>query len=373
MITTEIQTVTAASLILFSLIIFISFLIIEKRYKQSQRKITIFYQKERELENKIGVKQVFEEKKEYQESKRVKNKKIIDKLNTGFEQEFTGINAGGYIILDLPDNLRSMFHDLLKGFEDFAKLKGYNIIFSIDNSLQKKIAFKFTLQDDSVNVSTQTVRQDIKEYIEKLNSGNSFDDLPVIISPAEHSLVSTTLKNRLNFLQHNYALEKNTREYYEKFFKIIASSNYEISKPTSIYIQTGGNNIPKNIVASNSSNIIFGNNNLYENNSDHSIIKITNSFNKKKEQIYKLEEIIKLLKEEKNIQTQIKRKLITNFDKIKVEIADEEQPNKSKIFKWFSNIKKVLENVVLSKESTEAIQWICDNLNFVIHKISTGT
>ena len=58
----------------------------------------------------------------------------------------SNINTGGYIILDLPDNMRSMFSDLLKGFEDFAKLKGYNIIFSVDNSIPHKNASKFTLQ-----------------------------------------------------------------------------------------------------------------------------------------------------------------------------------------------------------------------------------
>ena len=62
--------------------------------------------------------------------------------------------------------------------------------------------------------------------------------------------------------------------------------------------------------------------------------------------------------------------MITNFDKIKEELTDEEQPSKSKIFKWLSNTKKVVENVVLSHHAAEAIGWIYENFNFVVEKIS---
>ena len=138
-----------------------------------------------------------------------------------------------------------MFSDLLKGFEEFAKLKGYNIAFSVDNSIPHKIAFKFTLQDEGINISTQTVRKDIREYIEKVKNGENFDDLPIVISPEEHSLVSTTLKNRFSFLQHNYNLEKNTRLHYENLIKRISISPNGFTQQPSIFIQTGGVNTPK--------------------------------------------------------------------------------------------------------------------------------
>jgi len=304
-----------------------------------------------------------------QQEQQTFNERLINQIERGVEKEYSGANFGGYIILDLPENLRGMFHDLLKGFEDFAKLKGYNIAFSIDSSLQDKIAFKFTLLDEGINVSTNTVRQDIYEYIEKVKSGDSFDDLPVILSPAEHLLVSTTLKNRLSFLSHNYNLEKNAKEFYENFFKTLAASNYGIAQQAPIYIQTGGNYNPKSLAAINSPNSLLGDNNLYENNSDnsdHSVITITNSFNKKKEQINKLDEIIRLISEHKDLESSQKQTLITNFDKIKEELSDEEQPSKSKIFKWLSNTKKILENVVLSHEAAQAIQWIYETFKFIV-------
>src|SRR4051794_14937103 len=55
-------------------------------------------------------------------------------------QQSAGAGTGGYIFLDLLDDKRTLFHDLLKGFEEYAQLKGYQVYFSIDNSYSNKIA-----------------------------------------------------------------------------------------------------------------------------------------------------------------------------------------------------------------------------------------
>lgn len=352
--------------LLIAVIAGIYFLIIYSRGKRIQAKMAQELERSSRNERRVNV------NLKDQLEKLSSIKQTINQVENYVGNKSSGLYFDGYIIIDLPDNLHSMFHDLLKGFEDFAKLKGYNVTFSIDNSLERKIAFKFTLQNEGIIVSTQTVRQDIKEYIDKVKNGDNFDDLPIIISPAEHSLISTTLKDRLNFLHQNYALEKNTRYHYENLLKTIVESNSGIRQPASIYIQTGGSNNPKSLVTNNSPNSLLGDNNHYENNtdnSDHSVITITNSFNKKKDQIERLDEIIRLLSEEKNIEASQRQTLVTNFDKIKEELADEEQPSKPKIFKWLSNTKKILENVVLSHHTTEAIHWIYENFNFIIHKI----
>ena len=78
-----------------------------------------------------------------------------------------GLSAGGYIIFDMPDAKKGIFHDLLKGFEDYAKLRGYEIMFSIDNSFANKIAFKFTLDSSGIVVSTKQVRQDLRQCLKK--------------------------------------------------------------------------------------------------------------------------------------------------------------------------------------------------------------
>src|SRR5258708_34218562 len=60
----------------------------------------------------------------------------------------SGAGSGGYIIVEMPEKERPLFHDLLRGFEDYSKLKGYHIAFSIDSSHDGRIAFKFTVKND---------------------------------------------------------------------------------------------------------------------------------------------------------------------------------------------------------------------------------
>ncbi len=57
------------------------------------------------------------------------------------------VGSGGYIVLDLPEEQKSIFHDLLKGFEDYSLSRGYKVEFSVDNSIADKIAFKFTIME----------------------------------------------------------------------------------------------------------------------------------------------------------------------------------------------------------------------------------
>lgn len=108
------------------------------------------------------------------------------------------------------------------------------------------------------------------------------------------------------------------------------------------------------------------------NNSGHIIIgkdiRISDSLSGKKETVDKIEELIKLIGQELNIGNEQRQSLITNFDKVREEVL-EEKPDKSKIIKWLTNTKVVLENLALTHDVTDAVQWVYDNLNFAIHLI----
>jgi len=67
-------------------------------------------------------------------------------------REKAGASSGGFIVVDIAESQRGMFQDLLKGFEEYAKLKGYGVAFSVDNTFVGKVAFKFTLTDPDVVV-----------------------------------------------------------------------------------------------------------------------------------------------------------------------------------------------------------------------------
>jgi hypothetical protein len=68
--------------------------------------------------------------------------------------------GGGYIVLEMSEDKKALFHDVLKGFEDYAKLKGYEIRFSVDTGQPEKIAFNFTIMSCGITVSTQQVSRD---------------------------------------------------------------------------------------------------------------------------------------------------------------------------------------------------------------------
>lgn len=133
-----------------------------------------------------------------------------DKIRT-----HAGIGFGGYIVLDLPDAQRGLVHDLLKGFEEYARLKGYGVSFSVDTTFHDRIAFKLTLTDLDVVVGTDRVRKDLREYLERVSKGDPLDDLPQVISIEEHEVLVATLRNRISFLQHSYNLAKTSVEFYE--------------------------------------------------------------------------------------------------------------------------------------------------------------
>lgn len=324
----------------------------------------ISYREDRRRQARIEEEKLHLNMESLQEQRRVTQ--TTERLNRErIEEQKAGTNSGGYILVELPDEMRSIFTDLLKGFEEYARLRGYHVSFSVDTSIPNKIAFKFTLQDGGISVSTQTVRKDIHDYIQKVQKGDLFDDLPTIISEHEHIIVVTALKNRISFLAHNYNLEKNSKEVYERLLHKM-SQHQGFVQPSPIIIQSGGVNHHRSLTATNSSNVLQGDQSGIDafSSTDNSI-KISNSFNKRKEQVNKIDEIVNLLKQEKQADKELIQELIRNFSNVKEEIAQEDSPDTIRLARWLSNAKQVAEKLVLTQESIQAINWICTSFGFV--------
>jgi len=115
-----------------------------------------------------------------------------------------------------------------------------------------------------------------------------------------------------------------------------------------------GDKIQVGDISNNSGQIIIGKH-----------IKIADSLIGKTETADRITELINLIRQEQNISDDQKQSLITNFDKVKDEVL-EEKPDKSKVFKWLSNTKGILEHLVLTHHVTEAAHWVYNNLNFII-------
>lgn len=264
----------------------------------------------------------------------------------------------GYISIELTEKLKDLFIDSLRAFENYSKLSGYEVKFSFDNSKKDRLGFKFTVTENPNNLSNDEIRTDIKEFLEKIQRGEEIKDIPVLINEVEHYKVLTILNNKLSTLRHNAYLEKNLNSGIEQIIeKVIEKKGF--SQSIHIYNHQDNMNNSKKI-DSESSNINVGDNNFIEDNS----INIEHSFNEKKTIVEKIEYSIQQIDNEGALNPQQKQDLKRHLENIKEEITEEANPDTSKLKKSWDKIKKVAENLVLSKELTDALEWIGGMFNF---------
>ncbi len=256
-----------------------------------------------------------------------------------------GGGSGGYIVLDLPDSQRGLFHDLLKGFEEYARLKGYGVSFSVDTTFHDRIAFKFTLTDPDVVVGNERVRKDLKEYLERVSKGDSLDDLPQVISIEEHDVLVATLKNRISFLQHSYNLVKTSAEFYEK---LIQRAGTQTFLPTpSVVVQTGGTYSAPQYSALNSPQAVLGIENSVTNK-----LRIAVTYKERKEQIDRLADLIeRLTSEAPNVE---RDEAIRSLSNIKEELEVADQPDPSRVARWLEKAKQAIQLGSLGHEAVQA-------------------
>ena len=124
---------------------------------------------------------------------------------------------GGYVIVDVPDEYKSLFCDTINGFEEYARLKGYQVSMAIDGSLPGKVGFKFTILDQGVTVSTNTVRSDVDEYIAQFKESETFEHLPIVIDPVEHERLKTALAARFIMIRNNAEMYRLAADFYKDF------------------------------------------------------------------------------------------------------------------------------------------------------------
>lgn len=269
-----------------------------------------------------------------------------DKLAAGN----AGAGSGGYIVVEMSEKERPLFHDLLKGFEDYAKLKGYHIAFSIDSSRNEKIAFKFTIKDDGLGVGAERVRQDFKDYVEQVRDRDidELDDMPVIASIDEHNLLVTLLKNRISFLKHSYQLSQNAVNYYQSVISNVRTFPV-LPAPTNVVVHTGGNMDSRSYSALNSPKAIQGDHNLLSDSS----VNIGDSFNERQKRIAALDGVVDSLEGSADKTEEITRAM-RSLSKVRDELAEEPQPNPSMLRKWLEAAKELLSGAALGVDAAEA-------------------
>jgi hypothetical protein len=262
------------------------------------------------------------------------------------------LDHSGYILLRMPDAQKPIFLELLRGFEEFAKLKGYRLSFAFDGSLQDQIAFRFTILEGGIAVSTERVRRDLQDYVTRVQSGSSFEDLDVIIPAEEHHTTLMILKNRLSFLQSSYTAQRNVLRLYENIIKDFGK--IQPSASPAFYIQAGGTMNPANYSAINSQQIAQGQGIRMIGNTSQMEIYIGNTFAERKEIVEKIERVnnalLTNLEEDREQKWEARRLL----ERARDEIADEPQPDCSRVKRYLEKAKQVFSTVTFAKEAVDA-------------------
>jgi len=255
------------------------------------------------------------------------------------ETQSNTTDLGGYVTIEIPEDKKPIFHDILKGFEEYALLKGYKVSLSIDTGEPGKISFKIVVIEFGVTSNRKTIKADLDEYIDKIKNGTQLDDLPEVLDPIEHSRIVMALKNRISFLQQNYEVEKNIREFYQGFFERLPLSGITHASPVFNITNEGRNEMDqRRFISNNSANVMQGDN--HSNIIEAGTITIGASYAERTDQLQKLEELITELKRS-NAPAE-SSDTIRHLENVKEELEKSEKPDNGIIGKWLSKASNVL-------------------------------
>ena len=285
------------------------------------------------------------------------------KSDSRSDSETATFTPSGYIILNLKEDQKSIFLDLLRGFEEFAELKGYKISFSYDGSMSNRVAFKFTILEGGISVSEEKVRQDLKEYINKVQKGDSFDDIDIMVPPEHHHITMMKLKNRLSFLQQTYATQKNALQLYDRLIKTFGTPFNPPS--TQFYIQGSGSQEAGIYSAVASQQVAQGRDIKLIDNVANQNINIGSTYEERKELIDTLGSIIYKLYKEQDETEKEASEAARQLNKAKDELSEEEKPDPSRIKRYLEKAKQLFSTASFAKETIDAFKDLLAMFNIM--------
>lgn len=145
-----------------------------------------------------------------------------------------------YVLVRMPEHLRSSFHDLLRGFEDYAAIRGYRVRIAIDNTHADFLRFKIAFDGASVPrdlAKEDRVRNDLREYIDRVRRGDSLSDIPIVLPRPEHEELLLALRNRILLLEIQCKAHQNVVAFYEQ---AIEKAPFGVLAPPSTNVQVSG-------------------------------------------------------------------------------------------------------------------------------------
>ncbi|WDE06671.1 hypothetical protein SG34_007130 [Thalassomonas viridans] len=278
--------------------------------------------------------------------------------NTNEVREEEKADLNGYAFMVVDEEKKSLFSEMLKGFEDYAKLKGYQVSLSIDTSIKGKVGFKFTLHEDGVSVSTQKVKNDINDYINSVMSGGDFDNVPVLITAEEHSAIIGTLKARLKFIEYTHALEKENKEFYQGLINKMANNSINHQPANINLIQEGIGMDSRSYSADNSANVVQGDEstNIIEN----STIQVGKNVAEINSQLDALKDTLIAIEDESNANEALKP-VVRHLENTKEELEESTSPNASTIEKWLGKADAAIKTAGATTKTLSKFQGLLES------------
>ncbi|MCY4389008.1 MAG: hypothetical protein OXC18_18095 [Desulfurellaceae bacterium] len=254
------------------------------------------------------------------------------------------IPYGGYAFVDVPDDYKGLFHDTIKGFEEFARLKGYRISIAIDTTPPGKIGLRFTILDQGVTVSTETVKSDVDEYMTKFKESDTFEDLPIVIDRVEHERLKAALTARFTMVKNNAEMYKVEADFYKRLLKMsplkAGGVSYLPASPVIInnQLEHGGSQMARETYsADRSPGAAVGKDNTAS--IEGSTITIGSTLTEKNKQVDGLSELIELVTRS---ELQNKEDAARHLTNVREELTDGNPPNEGLIDQFLGKAKNIL-------------------------------
>lgn len=262
--------------------------------------------------------------------------------------------AKGYVTLDIPEEQKPMFIDLLRGFEEFSAIKGFPIAFSLENSKANKISFKMNIRSEVIR-SLKQVETDWKEYINKVGKGDELNDLPMVLPFAQHNSLLLAMRNRISFLTHTYTAQKNVIEFYKQALselpKLIASAG----PSQTFYVQDAATVDLARYSSVNSTQVAQGRSNKVSENT--ATIRIGATARERYEQAKTIDKLVALLQTEVAESKQANEAVRVLLN-VKDELTEDKPAEPSRVQKWLETAKASLQTLSLGNDTTEALKAV---------------
>ncbi|TKE94352.1 hypothetical protein FCV53_02525 [Vibrio sp. F12] len=265
----------------------------------------------------------------------------------------TNSHSTDFFYVSVDEKVKHTFSDMLKGFEKYARLLGYEVSLSIDSSTPELVGYKFSLSPDGKYHSNKDIQEDIDQYWKAMTADGKSFTAPQNSSP-EHSQSASATMQTLKVLKRQMNDLKLQQEAFKMFCESLGEA-FTANQPQ-IFItqqQLLGNDMTqdnRSYSADGSSNVIQGDQS--GNHISDSNIQIGKNVNQKNEQAEALLAAISALKAENKPELAT---AIRQFENAHEEVTEEEKPDSSRLERFFAKGSEAIKQVGVLADTTSKV------------------